>query len=476
VASIEIPADINANNVRDYLNDVVWEHFLRQRQRLEFIRAWSRNRQKPEYLVPHHASKEKRALMDLAKTPWLSLVVEAFTQTLLVDGYRTQGSTDNVAGPWETWHANRMHARQMAIHRDTLRYGFAFGRALPGQAEDGNAKALLRGISPMRCLALYEDQVDDDYPVYALELLQRGDTLRFHTEDQFFDIPMADFGNFPSDEEIVITDHGIGKTPIVRYVNTMDLEGHIRGEVEDLIPVASCLDKTKYDRLLIQHFNSWRVRWATGLDNTDSDVGPEKFLQQLSQSDTLVSTSPESRFGTLDATPMADIISAYARDLSDLEDSAQLPPNWSGGASNVGPDALEQMRANTRNKIAARQVTIGDGHNQLLRLAAQIEGDQAAAKDYHASVTWVDADVRSLGQLVDAWGKAHALLGVPARALWRKVTSQEEAAQWEEFFDSKEDIDKELNYWGINQGVPGGEGANAPQPKRQPGNSAVQPA
>ncbi|OMC55381.1 hypothetical protein A5747_13390 [Mycobacterium sp. IS-836] len=474
MASIEIPADINASNVRQYLNDVVWEHFEKQRQRLEYIHAWSRNINKPEFLVPAHASKEKRALMNLAKTPWLALVVEAFTQTLLVDGYRTQGSTGNVAGPWETWNANRMHARQMSIHRAALRYGFAFGRALPGEEE--GAKAVLRGLSPMRCFGLYEDQVADDYPVYALEILPNGSTVRFYNDHEYYDIPMSKLGMFPENAPITTTEHNIGVTPIVRYVNTIDLDGIIKGEVEDLISVASCLDKTKFDRLLIQHFNSWRVRWATGLDNTDSDVSQDKFLQQLSQSETLVSTSVESRFGTLDATPMGDIIQAYERDLSDLEDSAQLPPNWSGGASNVGPDALEQMRANTRNKIAARQVTFGDGHNTLLRLGARIEGDEAAANDYHASVTWIDADVRSLGQLVDAWGKAHALLGAPARALWRKITTQEEAAEWDEYFESDDPTDKELKYWGVNQPVPAGEGANAPQPNRQPGNRAVQTA
>lgn len=466
MASIEIPADINVSNVRDYLNDHLWSHFIRERERLEYIASWSRNRNKPEFLVPPRASKEKRALMGLAKTPWLRLVVESFTQTLLVDGYRTQGSTDNVAGPWETWHANGMQARQMAIHRAALRYGFAFARALPGDAEEGDAKALLQGLCPTRCLALYEDQVNDDFPVYALELLPHNQSVRFYNDFEHYEIPMSDFGEFPEEMPIVVTEHGIGDVPIVRYVNMMDLDGIIMGEVEDLIPVASCLDKTKFDRLLIQHFNSWRVRWATGLDNTDSDVPQDKFLQELSQSDTLVSTSPDTHFGTLDATPMGDIIAAYVRDLSDLEDAAQLPPAWSNGVSNVGPDALEELRAPTRNKIAARQTTFGAGHNQLLRLAAKIEGDEAAAKDFHAGVTWVDADIRSLGQAVDAFGKAHAMLGVPARALWSKITTQEEAALWETYFESDKKIDKDLEYWGVNQPVPDGEGSNAPQPNR----------
>lgn len=475
MASIELPASIdNPSDARQFLNDVVWDAFETERRKLNMLSEWSSSRFKPEYLIPPRSSREKRALQQLAKVPWLGLVVETFTQALLVDGYRTQGSPDNVKGPWETWNSNRMHAKQMGIHRAALRYGYAFGTALPEHAEDGTATATLRGLSPTRCFALYDDPVNDDYPRYAVEWRPSLGMARLYNEDQFFDIPMPKPGEFTPDAFVEITDHGVGVVPIVRYLNMQDLDGCVKGEVEDLIPVASCLDKTKYDRLLSQHFNSWRVRWATGLDNTSSPTGEgeeaddRQFLAELSQSDTLVATDPNAKFGTLDPTPLGDMINAYVRDLCDLEDTAQLPPNWSGGISNVSPDALAELRGNTRNKIEARQVTFGDGHNQLLRLAAQIEGDSASADDFHASVTWVDAEIRSLGQAVDAWGKAHALLGAPARALWRKIVTEEEAENWESYFESDEKMDKQLTYWGVNQPVPDGVGANAPQPNAEP--------
>lgn len=467
MASTELPANIDGSNVKKYLKDFFWPQFEARRHHLDLISSWACGMQ-PEFLVPPRTSREKRALLKLAKTPWLGLVVESFVQSLLVDGFRTKGSTDNVPGPWETWNANGMHARQMAIHRAALRYGYAFGRALPGNAEEGDSQAVLRGLSPTRCMAFYEDQVADDYPVYAIEWLQDGYTVRFYNDHEYYDIPMPSRGTFPDEGKMTVTEHNIGKVPIVRYLNTMDLDGKIKGEIEDLIPVAACLDKTKFDRLLVQHFNSFRVRWATGLDSAESSDDPKAFLAELSQSDTLAATGTEARFGTLDATPMGDFISAYERDLADLEDAAQLPPNWSGGVSNVGPDALAQMRSNTRGKIIARQVSFGSAHNQLLRLAALIEGDTTTANDFHAAVTWVDADIRSLGAAVDAYGKAHALLAVPARALWRKITSEEEASQWEDYFDSDNPIDVETKYWGINQPVPDGEGANAPQPNREP--------
>jgi hypothetical protein len=466
MASIEIPSDIGASNVRKYVQEVVWPAFEDERRRLDRISEWALGRQ-PSHLLPPRTSKEKRALLDLAKTPWLGLVVEAFAQVLYVDGFRTKGSTDNVAGPWQTWLANDLHSRQVAIHRAALTYGYAYARALLGDAADGSGQAVLRGLSPTRCLALYDNQVDDDFPHYAIEWLQDGSTVRFYTDHLYFDIPMPRRGEFPDNKPLKIVEHDTGVVPIVRYLNRMDLDGRTVGEVERLVPVASRLDKTLFDRMLAQHFAGWRVRWATGLDSAESADDPAAFLAELSQSDTLATTSADARFGTLDATPLADFIAAYQRDLTDLEDTAQLPPNWSGGVSNVGPEALSLMRANTSNKILERQVSFGRTHNQLLRLSARLEGDESTAKDFHAAVTWADMDVRSLGQLVDSWGKAHALLGVPARALWRKITSQEEAQQWETEFESTDSTDLALRYWGVKQPVPDGVGANAPQPNAE---------
>lgn len=465
MANIQIPDNIDQSNVRDYLGDVFWRFFVEQRLRMEYIRAWS-GMQHPEFLIPRAANEEKRALMHLAKVPWLKLVVESFAQTLLVNGYRSPGSTGNVEGPWNDWHCNRMSSKQMSIHRDALRYGYSFATARliqPGDQQLGTSKVRFRGLSPLQCFAVYEDQANDDFPAYALELLPNG-FLRFHTDMQWLDIPMEEFGQFPVNADIQVFDHETGNVPIVRYVNEMELDGVIKGEVEDLIGVASCLDKTKFDRLLAQHYNSWKVRWATGLDTADSGESDANVLQYLSQSSTLASTSEGTKFGTLDETPLGDMITAYERDISDLEDTAQLPPNWSGGVANVGPDALEQMQRNTRNKIGARQTTFGDGHNQLLRLGSSVGGQDDLANDVLAGVTWMDADIRSLGQAVDAWGKAHAILGAPARALWRKIVTEEEAEEWEGYFESEKPIDEELKEWGMTQPVPEGEGANAPQP------------
>jgi hypothetical protein len=47
---------------------------------------------------------------------------------------------------WKAWQANRMDARQTAVHREALAYGSAFVTVLPDPADP--ARPAIRGVSP----------------------------------------------------------------------------------------------------------------------------------------------------------------------------------------------------------------------------------------------------------------------------------------------------------------------------------------
>lgn len=433
--TIDIPANIAAGEVREYVAEVFYPHFIDKKSEYDHIKHWATGCQ-PDYLLDPDASSEKRALLKLAKSPWLGLVVDTFAQCLYVDGYRSEGSKENIPGPWSTWNANQMQARQVAIHRAALTYGHAYASALLGTALDGSDQAVLRGWSPRRCLALYEDSVSDDWAKYALVLLQDGKTIRFFDDQFWYDVPMPAAGDFPEDLPMTQVFHGTGVVPIVRYLNTMDLDGRVLGEVEKLVPIASRIDKTLFDRLLTQHYNSFKIITATGLDELTADASDEDAAaaeQELSQNRRVLATgNPDAQFGVIPETDLAPFVAAYESDLATLESVSQLPPSWSSRLVNLSADALAAARASTTQKIFERKTNFGASHNQLMRLAAHLEGDREAAGDFEATVTWADTEVRSLSQVVDAWGKASQMLGVPKWATWMKLpgVTEDEARMW----------------------------------------------
>lgn len=459
---IELPAVIDGGNVQEFVNEVVWPAFITERRRLNHFSIWARGHQ-PDYLVSPSNNVEKRALLALSKTPWLRLVISTFTQALYVDGYKGEGSKINSPKPWATWCANGLPSRQIGIHRAAMTYGYSYAKAILGEV-NGVEQAVLRGLSPRNCYALWEDPIADDYPMYALELMQHGKGVRFYTADNYYELDMPSDGDFPNAP--VEFGHNAGVVPIVRYLNEVDLDGFVLGEVESLIRSAIRVDKTDYDRLLIQHYNSWKVRTATGIDDladvTDDVARAAKV--KLEQDGILAHTNPEARFSTLPETSMSGIIDAHNTDVQTLAANAQLPAHLlTGSLANLSAEALSAARGPTTQKLYERQMTFGQSHGQLLRLAAHIEGDDADAKDFTALVTWQDMEVRSLAQAVDAYGKAAALLGVPKEYLWGKIpgfTQADVESMRQHLLDSDPES-KFLRSYGMAPGVGGGPPAVA---------------
>lgn len=406
----------------DYCKKVLWPAYESERLRMRVIDMWLRNEQTGQRL-PNGATPELRNLLALSKTPWLGLVVTTLAQTMYVDGYRSPAQRGNVPGPWKTWHANQFDVRQLAIHRAAIGYGYTYETVLPGKTLKGERQAVMRGVSPKSMYAVYEDPGADEWPVYAMQVKpQRGGTLLVYLYDSVHRHPITVKGEkwrYAGEPE----EHGAGVCPVVRFCNALDLDGWTPGEVETFISVASRIDKTTFDRLTTQHYNSWKVRTVTGMQdfaNSEEEANVKKL--KLRQQDLLVAEDPDTKFGVLDETNLDGFISATGSDIEALAAVSQVPSHLlTGKLVNLSAEALAAARANVTQKAYERKVAFGAAHSQALRLGAALQGDAAAAEDVLARVTWQNVEVRSLAQAVDALGKIASQLGVPKQALWRLI-------------------------------------------------------
>lgn len=429
-----------------------------EQARLDVIDRWSRW-EGDDPTVPRSATPELKSLLQLAKTPWLGLVVTTVAQTMYVSGYRSP-STDNDLPPWRLWQANDLDARQGGIHRAALTYGTAYATALPGVDATGARTAVLRGMSPRRMLAFYDDAAADDWPVYAVDADPSG-TVRFYDETSIRTYRRGRSANSGQAKlELVKTElHNVGVTPVVRYVNMLDLDGRSPGEVEPHISLARRIDKTTYDRLLTQHFSSWVVRTVAGMAQPDTEEEANRKKLQLRQDDLLIAEDPDTKFGSLPATPLDGFLKAYETDIKTLAAATQTPVYaLVGDLINLSADALAGARASADAKSAERKASMGKSHEQLLKLGALIVGDTESAHDPMAHVTWADTSTRSMSQAADALGKMASQLGIPARGLWGLIpgvtrTMIEEWTALAEQGGSLDDVLRELT------------GANATQPE-----------
>lgn len=473
---VPFPPDTNGRALLKYLNTELFPAFDEERHRLRKLEAWGNGKQ-PE-VRPLKRNTERAVLQRLARTPWIPLMVSTFAQQMVVDGYRREGDLENREA-WKTWLFNGMPSQQLSINRTTMIAGYSYLRVTEGHrdAPDGDdlyvpgseTMAVMRGVSPARCFALYSDPFGDEYPTYVLEKRFDG-SWRWWFDGVGYHKMMFDGSKF---KIIETKEHDYGVNPFVRYVNQIDLEGRTWGEVEPIIDLAARIDKTAFDRLLVQHFNSFKVRWATGLEQPDTEEEVAQDKIRIANEDILIASDVQAKFGTLDETSMQGFIEAYTADLEAFAAVTQLPPNLVGQIVNVAADALDGARRQTYQRLFEKQTIMGASHAQALRLAAHIEGREDDANDFAARIHWQDVEVRSLTQFADAWGKIVDQLGVPKWAAWNKIPGidQSEVQEWKEHWDDNDPLTQYLRDMNVKPAAPQGSPAGSAMDGRGGPNS-----
>jgi hypothetical protein len=390
----------------------------------------------PAVVLPPGAPPTMKNLARKARTNYLPRVLNEFVQALKVDGYRASGGTDNAA-PWTyAWQANKMDARQGGIYKATLAYGLAYGTAVPGTDPiTGKPAPVVRGVSPRKMTAVYADPVDDDWPLYALK---HADPLMcLYDEDMSYFIGRE--GQSTSVQDFTFIEarpHGMGVPPVVRYRDEMLLdEADQIGIIEPLLSIQARLDETVFGMLVAQFYAAFKQRVVIGWVPKDEE---EQLRASASQLWTFKDGPDQVRIAEFSETSPNGYIASKESAVTDMATIGQVPPQslGNGAVSNLSAEALAAMEASKYRRADVFATSIGESHEQLLRLSAQIMGDTASAEDVSAQVRWADKEARSFAQLVDGLGKVVTMLQVPSRATWPIVASalgmsDTDVAAWE---------------------------------------------
>lgn len=382
---------------------------------LDKIDSWYRGgNERP--VMPRQTTREYQELQERSATPWLRLVVTAVAQALHVEGYRRADALDD-SSAWSIWQANGLGGRQMAVHRGALAHGQAFVTVLPG-----DRAPVMRGVSARKMHAVYADPAEDEFPMYAMRVDVSGNDymIRLIDEEQVYYLS-ADGGGSKF-EFIESRAHDLGVCPVVRFANELDLDGRAMGEVAPFVPLASRIDQDTFDRLVVQRFGAWVVKYVAGMATPETDEEKRAAQIALKVSDFLMAEDPDTKFGSLPATPLDGYIKARDADIRDLAAVTQTPPHHLlGQMANLSAEALAAAESSLMRKVQERKASFGESWGQALRLAAAVAGDEDGALDASAEVKWRDAESRSLSQVADALGKLAQQLGVPVQMLWEKI-------------------------------------------------------
>lgn len=416
--------------------------FLRQREKANALDVWARGKQHEhpsELYMPDEVERstgsEYLDLAGRAPAPWLPLIVTSLLQTIHLQGVRREGVDGNLRS-WTTWQENRFDAKQIQLYRSVFDHGLAFVEAWPGQTRFSSERtAIWRPLSARKMAAFFREH-GEEYPEVTIEAepYEAKDAygnIEHGWQVQVLDEQAKHYLSCKSDglelkewTYISYDEHNLGFVPVIQYDFQTDLDGRTMGQIEPFIPLARRIDQDTFDRLIVQRFGAWKVRYIAGLMRPEGmdDATYRAELARLRVGDFLVGESADTKFGTLEETQLAGFIAAGDSDLRTLSATSQTPPHHMLGlSSNMQAESLAAAEGGLQRKSIMTKTGFGERHEQLFRTSAWIRGDRQEANAFDMQVRWRDMELRSLSQAADAFGKLATQVGVPQEMLFEMI-------------------------------------------------------
>lgn len=364
---------------------------------------------RPRLELPDDAPELMAQLALEGETNYLALLLDTYSQVMIVDGYTSESDPDGV-DPWKVWQRNRMDSRQIPLHRSALAYSAAYAVALPGRTRDGLGYPAVSVHSPKTLTALFSDDEVDDWPVWALAKV--GSHFHMYDENTVYifglehdrpglvgglTAPVA--GRFLT--FIESRPHDVGVTPVVRYRDRQYMEDDtVLGIIEPLLTVQRRIDRTSANQMMAQQLAIFKQKYSIGWTPKDDE---EKFKASVAKMVYVDQDPSEVHLGEWDATPITPYLEAGNQARRDFAAIGQVPAQSMGidGISNISDATLAGLEAAKNRRADVITTSLGESHEQLLRLFASLTGNQAAANDYSSEALWRDFEARSFAQTVD---------------------------------------------------------------------------
>lgn len=209
----------------------------------------------------------------------------------------------------------------------------------------------------------------------------------------------------------------LGEVPITRMTWRPTRGDLSRSEMDGLFDVASRINETVFDRLIIQKASAYKQRYASGVKAKQGKNGKEPPFDP--GADILWTTeNSDAKFGEFTESDIRQVLDAVSKDVQDLAAISKTPPHYLiGQIVNASGDALKAAETGLVSKTWDRIRTVEVAWKRVARLmlkAAELPADG------RIEVDWADPESRSKAELADAALK-ESTVGVPYSLLLEKL-------------------------------------------------------
>lgn len=374
---------------------------------------------RPSVQIPADAPPLMRELARKADTNYLPLLVKTFAQVMKVDGYYSE-SDEGAVDPFQWWQRNRMDSRQTGLVRSALQYGVSYATALPGTYGRNLPGPAISLYSPREMTVLYQDPESDEWPMLAVgvdggmvTLFDEEMVYRFGVETgspKLADPALSTLWGAGRLTYLDASSHETGVCPVVRYRDRNLLAGEESlGIVEPLMTINERITESTFQALVTDYFQAFKQRYVLGWvpKNEQEELKAGAARIWYIDEDPEDVTIGELASGAVDL----GMRNAAIRDFAAI---GQIPAQALGidGISNISDATLAGLEAAKNREAGEITTSLGESHEQLLRLCSYIDGNQSAADDYTSEARWADMEARSYAQTIDGLVKLVSGLGL----------------------------------------------------------------
>ena len=359
-------------------------------------------------------------------------IVEIPAQRMAVDAVVIEGDDAGSDEAWRIWQANRLDARSLTAHLNVLSVGECPVIVGPNLTDPATPRITVE--DPLQVI-VETDPTDQDRVLAGLKMweaeghtqmavLYLPDRIEWWTSEE--PKPGKPRTWLPVPDRVQQNPWGV--VPIVVLQNAPAGAAEHEGILDQLDLYA----KTLYDMTTASDYMASPQRWATGVtiadegQPTDAEGNPtatDASGFKGGPNRVWTSDDPDSTFGQLpaaDLTAFVRQLEAYRSDMATITHTPHrllIPP-----PSSVPPSG-ESVRLSDNpltKKVGWKLTAIGDGWEEVIRLAFLIAGDRVRASRMDIEALWADPEVRTEVEHVDALSKL-AAMGVPQEELWRRA-------------------------------------------------------
>lgn len=345
-----------------------------------------------------------------------SLIVDAVTERLQIDGFRMTDDPEADVDAWNIWQRNGMDSLSVTAMTEALissrSYATVWGDA------DGQPVIYLEDASEVTCW--YNPSIDRRVPQLALKQWQdEWGTYhaRLWTPTESWYMTSSVYEGAWSDPQV--TPNPLGVVPVVELANRPRLRFDPSSELALVAPIQDAINKVVRDALVASEFAAFPQRYVTGLEIEIDDDGQPKpppfnpALDRMFQAE-----DPSVNFGQFQAADLGNYVKLVDTLVQHLATVSRVPFHYfliNGGQAPSG-EAIASAEAGLVAKVRDRQMHFGEGWERVMRLAFKVLDDPRADAT-NAETIWRNPEYRTEGQHVDALLKLRTL-GIPLEQLW----------------------------------------------------------